>query len=201
MLRQSRPHAVRCEVMACETRLLHLVSIVTLATISIPAMAQETLHPEDVSSCRHFAQDFYDWYVPLTQKSLKYPASDLAIQRKAVVFDPALLRALRADSAAQRRFKGEIAGIDFDPFVGGQDPADHYDLRKIGLKGDRCFVEVWRNSSKDGSWKPDKPDATAELSKQTGHWQFMNFHYPDGERDDDLISALAWWREERDKHR
>jgi hypothetical protein len=183
--------------MACKTRLLHLVWIVALATMSIAAMAQDTLHHRDVSSCRHFAQDFYRWYVPLTQKRLNYPASDIAIQRKAIVFDPALLRALKVDSEAQQRYEGEIAGIDFDPFVGGQDPADHYDVRKIEFKGDRCFVEVWRNSSNDNSWKPDKPDVIAELSKQTGHWQFKNFRYPDV--NSDLISVLAWWREARSK--
>jgi hypothetical protein len=128
----------------------------------------------------------------------RYRPADTAIQRKATVFDAILLQALKVDFAAQRSSK-EIVGIDFDPFV-GNDGGEDYEIRKVSLKGDRCFVEVWQAPLSDKSWKPDKPDVIAELSKQTGHWQFMNFHYPTMENSD-LISALEWWREARGKQK
>ena len=101
--------------MALKTCSRHLVWVLALAVISIPAIEQDT---PGVSSCRQFARDFYSWYVPFTQKNLKYPASDLAIERKAAYFDAALLQAMKADAAAQKQAEGEIVGIDFDPFVG-----------------------------------------------------------------------------------
>lgn len=149
------------------------------STISIPAIAQDT---PDVSSCRQFAQEFYRWYVPFTQKDLKYPASDIAIERKSALFDAALLQALKADADAQKKAEGEIVGLDFDPFMGSQDPADHYDIRKVSIRGDTCLVEVWRNSPREKPWEPVKPDVIAELSKRTGRWQFRNFPLPRGER-------------------
>jgi hypothetical protein len=106
---------------------------------------------------------------------------------------------LKADAAAQKRAEGEIVGIDFDPFVGSQDPADHYEIRKIFLKGESCLVEVWRSSASEKPWKPDKPDVIAELSKRYGQWRFKNFQYP--EANSDLISQLALWREQRSRHR
>src|SRR5579872_7505605 len=82
--------------------------------------AQVTSTPDQSASCRRFAQAFYDWYVPLLQKQSNGPTSDIALRRKAEMFGPNLLRALKLDSAAQARAKGELVGIDFDPFVGGQ---------------------------------------------------------------------------------
>jgi hypothetical protein len=187
--------------MGIKCRITHLVWLLALAVIQVPATAQDALRSEDVSSCRRFAQDFYSWYLPLIHQRRNYPTSDIAIQRKATVFEPALLRALKVDSVAQRRANGEIVGIDFDPFV-GSDGAENYELRKAYLHGDRCLVEVWQTPPNDNSWKPAKPDVIAELSKQAGHWQFRNFFYPDANGSNgnsDLISALAWWREARGK--
>ena len=56
--------------------------------------------------------------------------ADIAVQRKAGLFNPDLVRALKIDSEAQSRAKGELVGIDFDPFVGSQDPADRYEATR-----------------------------------------------------------------------
>lgn len=183
--------------MACSNRVLHLIWIVSLATTSIPAMAQDTHRLDNVASCRRLSQDFYRWYVPLYKKH-NHRTAETAIQRKATVFVPALRQALKVDFAAQRGSSG-IVGIDFDPFV-GNDGGESYEVRNVSLKGDRCFVEVWQSPLSDGSWKPDRPDVIGELSKQTGHWQFRNFRYPNMENSD-LISELEWWREARGKQK
>jgi hypothetical protein len=147
----------------------------------------------DVTSCRTFAVDFFAWYVPFTQRELNEPAFYTAIRHKQSAFAPALLLALKTDAKAQSKVEGEIVGIDFDPFVGGQDPADHYDVRNIKLKGNHCFAEIWRKSSNETSAK--LPDSIAELSQVKGAWQFVNFHYPGVKGN--LVSVLASWRKDR----
>lgn len=157
--------------------------------------AQVAPRPLQGSSCQRFAQDFYDWYVPFTQKQLHMPASNVPLQRRPTLFSPELLHALRIDSEAQARAKGELVGLDFDPFLGSQDPADHYDARHATAKDRTCSVEVWRASPTDTAAKLNKPEAVAQLEQHNGRWQFVNFSYPIG--GPDLLRLLANLREER----
>ena len=167
-----------------------------IACLAIPSSAQQ---PSPVAaSCRQFAQDFYTWYIPIVHKQLKVPASEIALKKKPTAFSAELLRALKEDSEAQAKVSDDIVGLDFDPFIGGQDPSDHYELRNASLKGDRCTVEIWSASRGHNSPKPTKPDATAELSRQTGSWQFVNFHYADDPSD--LLTTLATLAKDRSKH-
>jgi len=163
---------------------------------SLSATAQKSGPPQENSPCRRFVQEFYDWYVPFTQKNMNGPTFDTALKRKPTVFSPTLLRALKADSEAQARAQ-EIVGIDFDPFVSSQDPADHYDVRQARIKNDKCYVEIWRDSARDTSAKTGMPDVIAELRKRAGKWQFVNFRYPDLKSD--LMTALAGLRKQRSK--
>jgi hypothetical protein len=161
-------------------------------------LAQAAPHSLESSSCQLFAQQFYDWYVPIAQKPLDGPASDVALQRRAVVFSPQLLHALRMDSEAQALAKGDIVGLDFDPFLGSQDPADHYEARQATVKNGTCSVGVWRASPTDTSAKMDGPEAVAQLKQQNGSWRFVNFTYSVG--GPDLIHLLANLRQERRKY-
>jgi hypothetical protein len=110
--------------------------------------AQVAPQSQESLSCQRFAQQFYDWYVPFTQKQLSGPASDVALQRKPTVFSLNLLHALRTDSEAQTRAKGELVGLDFDPFLGSQDPADRYEARHATVNGGTCSIGVWRVGQK-----------------------------------------------------
>jgi hypothetical protein len=105
--------------------------------------------------------------------------------------------ALRIDSEAQARAKGELVGLDFDPFLGSQDPADRYEARHATVNGGTCSVGVWRASPTDTAAKMDKPEAVAELRQQNGRWQFVNFRYSVG--GPDLLHLLANLRDERRK--
>jgi hypothetical protein len=161
-------------------------------------MAQVAPEAQESSSCRRFVQQYYDWYVPLIEKTRNGRASDVALQHKAEVFNPGLLRALKVDSEAAARAKGDIVGIDFDPFVGGQDPGGHYEARRVTLRDNTCSVEVWRAPPIDTAAKSGKPDVVADLALDRGHWQFVNFQYPDV--NDNLVNVLARLSEERRKH-
>jgi hypothetical protein len=149
-------------------------------------------------SCRKFAQDFYDWYVPLTQNVSPNTAAATARKIRAhepEVLSPSLLEALQADDEAQEQAKGELVGLDFDPFVGDQDPADHYEVRKARVERDQCFAEVWRNSPTDTAQKSGKPNVIAVLTQQDGRWRFVNFKYP--EMKADLTSVMSDLAKER----
>lgn len=164
--------------------------------VSLTLLAQVASGPPDSSACRRFVQQFYDWYVSSTKTTHGRP-SDLALQHKPEVFSPDLLRALKVDSEAAARAKSEIDGIDFDPFVGGQDPADHYEARRVTWRYNKYSVEVWRTSPTATAAKSGKPDVVADIVLDRGHWQFLNFRYPDVNAD--LMSMLAQLREERRK--
>lgn len=163
-----------------------------LAVLAIPAAGQAAPSaPDAAASCRKFVREFYGWYVPLSHQRLERASSTVAIERKPNVFAPALLHALKEDAEAQARSSDDIVGIDFDPFVGGQDPADRYQTRKVTVKGNTCLAEIWGNSATPSA----KPDVIAELSGSAGHWQFENFRYPDVNTD--LLTTLAALRKER----
>jgi len=147
-------------------------------------------------SCREFAQSFYDWYAPATQ--VPGASAEIVTQRRAELLSPALLRALNADFAAQARANGELVGLDFDPFVGSQDPADHYAARGTKLNGSDCLVEVWRDSPNDTAAKSNQPDVVAELATASGRWKFVNFRYPAVNAD--LLSTLERLRQDRNHH-
>lgn len=161
---------------------------------SLSASAQQSAQGQ-VGSCRRFVQEFYDWYVPITQKETGGPASDTALQVKRDAFSPQLFRALKTDSEAQARAKGEIVGLDFDPFVNSQDPADHYEARRLVVKANRCSVEVWRASPSDTAEKSTKPAVVAKLAMSKRHWVFVNFQYPET----DLLTLLR--RQDEDRRR
>ena len=167
-----------------------------IAIVTAQAWAQAPSGQQDSSSCRKFAQEFYDWYLPLSHKSSQQTAWSLAAQRKPEVFSADLLKALKIDSDAAAHAKGDIVGLDFDPFLGGQDPASRYEARGVSWHGDKCSVEI--SPAAPRAAKPPKPDAVAELSLNGAHWQFQNFRYPDPPSD--LLSVLAQLRAERRKH-
>jgi hypothetical protein len=83
------------------------------AGFSAQPMAQVSVRQSESSSCRKFAQEFYDWYRPVTKERALRPAWYLAMQRKPEAFNQDLLRALKIDSDASARAKGELVGLDF----------------------------------------------------------------------------------------
>lgn len=167
-----------------------LFALVLLSPISLYGQPSGSA----LSGCRAAVSAFYAWYVPLTTNSDK-ASFPIALRDRSAAFSPALLLALNDDASTQDKAVNGIAGIDFDPFVGSQDPADHYDIRNVRLKGNRCFAEIWRDSPKDRFPEPKMPDAIAELSQVRGTWRFDNFFYP--EVNANLVETLALLKTER----
>ncbi len=139
-------------------------------------------------------QGFYDWYTPKALADNAGPASDIALKSKSSVFGTKLLKALREDSAAAAKAKGEIVGLDFDPFLNSQDPDSHYSVGKITRKGESYYVSVHSVSSGKLS---AKADVIAKLEMHGGTWRFTNFIYLNGPN---LLSLLYDLKRDRVRH-
>jgi Protein of unknown function (DUF3828) len=152
-----------------------------LLFLAVPGVARS---PKAHESPLKFVQDFYTWYASMISKDHQEPAFTVALKLKGSLFSAELARALSEDASAQEKAKGEIVGIDWDPFVNSQDPESRYVVGQIWQKGDRFFAEV--HGVRAGK-KHSEPDVTAELMKVKGHWVFVNFHSHDT---GDLLSVL-----------
>jgi hypothetical protein len=149
---------------------------------------------EAPDAVRDFVQSFYDWYVPKSLAQNPTPAWVLAIQQKRSLFSPQLLSALSVDFSAQAKSSGSIVGLDFDPFLNGQDTGDRYEVGRVAGSGDSYRLEV------HGVWsgkKSENPDVIVELSRHRGRWMFTNFLYPENRN---LLATLKLLADARPKH-
>jgi hypothetical protein len=136
-----------------------------------------------------FVQRFYDWYAPRAS-TLNW--SD-ALKSKRSLFDLNLANALRADAEAQAKVSGDIDGLDFDPFLGSQDPETKYLAANAVRTPAGYRVEVYAGTSRK---RGVKSDVTVDLAMRGGDWVITDFRYPVGH---DLLTTLRLLREERER--
>lgn len=147
----------------------------------------------ETESCRHFAQQFYDWYTAQVALSFHHKNSDPlmnALDQKKEAFSGDLERGLRRVRAEEA--KSHDAILDFDPILNSQDPAERYAVRSVRKKDGHFFVDVygvWRTPPADLG---KGPQVVTELIFRDGRWVFVNFHYPDStdSRNENLLSFL-----------
>ena len=173
-------------------RSIRLVFLFLLITFSLSFPASAENDRDVLASVRSFVQGFYDWYVPKTSSKHSIPAWSFALEQKNRFFDAKLATALNEDLAAQAKAEGEIVGLDFDPFLGGQDPWKRYVVGSANLSDGSYRVEL--HGVADGK-ALEKPSVIAELTLAEGHWRFANFYYADGK---DLLTILSVLREGRE---
>jgi hypothetical protein len=180
------------------TKVIFRSGLFFLLAASSSFAGQGTPSQDARKSCRDFVQAFYDWYVPVALKHGRVRPADVALKNKGSEFSPELARALREDSEAQAKVKGDLVGLDFDPFLNSQDPSERYVVGNITPKGDRYWVEIYSLTS---GKKSEKPDVVPELTFKDGRWIFVNFHYGQGEHseDENLVSTLKILRADRAK--
>lgn len=151
---------------------------------SLPQVQASRANSES-GSVSKFVQGFYSWYAPkAAQLNVALPAN-MTLHQKASWFGPELRRKLRADYQAQISAKQEVDALDFDPFLGSQDPDPYYRVVRVTPKGQRYLVEVHRVMN--GKVEKQRT-VTAEIAGKEGHWYFVNFRYPGGYN---LLSILA----------
>jgi len=99
--------------------------------------------------------------------------------------------ALRKDAEVQQRVPDDIVGLDFDPFLSGQDPEDKYAAGEPTESGGVYLVSVYgvRNGKQAA-----KPDVVAELKPAKGSFQLTNFRYG---ADGDLLGILKLLSDQR----
>ncbi|TPM16301.1 hypothetical protein [Mesorhizobium sp. B2-3-5] len=163
------------------------ITIVALAVCVVGINNQAVAQPTAVQ----FTQAFYDWYGPAAFKNADQ-AYAAAISDHASEFDPRLLEALREDLAAQSKVSGEIVGLDFDPFLFSQDPAEFYQAGKSSNHGGVYSVELHEVV---GAKPSTATDVTAQIEIENGSWRFVNFVYPDG---NDLLKVLEILKSDRE---
>jgi hypothetical protein len=174
-------------------KITRLLFCCLLFVLPLSMKAQSGSDASASDSVKKFVQGFYEWYVPKALSSRSAPAWNAAIKAKSSCFSPELGRKLREDSEAQAKVEGEIVGLDFDPFLNGQDPDKHYSVGKVVPQGGGYLVEVHRVVS----GKPEeKLTATAEVTGKNGQWYFVNFIYPDGHN---LLGVLKALKDDRAK--
>jgi len=146
---------------------------------------QAATQHSDSAAAVAFVASFYRWYTPKTHTETGGPAFVVALRSRRAAFAPALYQALEADATAQAKVKGDIVGLDFDPFLYSQDPCERYEptqaVRQRG--GFRVTVVPTCSGRKD-------PDAAvlADVEPQNNTWVFANF--ADHEGKNDLRSTL-----------
>jgi hypothetical protein len=171
--------------MRIRTRSVCLVVPLVLL-IAVPLHAQGRRPRNDHESCRAFVQDFYD----------NWAGVEFALKYRPRFLSPPLFRALKGDVEAQSRVEGEIGGLDFDAFRGGQDPGDRYFARAVRRKGASYWVDVHGRNVGGARGLSRNPDVVAEVVRERGRWVFVNFHFygdEGGKRvpHGDLLSALG----------
>jgi hypothetical protein len=144
--------------------------VIVFALVAIPsAQAQSAL------SAKGFVQSFYTWYIPQMTKNVPVPSDQRILKERASSFSPTLLAMLKEDLAASAKVTDEIVGLDFDPYINGQDTPTRYLAGKV-IPKDKCYwVEVFDVSS---GKKGKDPAVIPEVKFVKGQWIFTNFHYP-----------------------
>jgi hypothetical protein len=138
------------------------------------AAAPATSLSADTTLVRSFVQHFYDWYAPVVHKRSDAPAWFRVLTLRDSVLTTELISAIRADSLAKEQAPpGELFGLNFDPFIAGQDPCARYEVSEIQQKGSNYGVTVHPVCNS----KYKKSDFVAEVTKQGSSWRFANFFF------------------------
>jgi Protein of unknown function (DUF3828) len=154
------------------------------------AMLLGPLPATAIDSPQVFVQKFYAWYGPRISSGWAR-----ALKSKRSFFESTLANALVADADAQARNPSNIVGIDWDPFIGSQDPDSKYVAEKAIRTTTGYQVDVYGIS---GGKRRSKPDVRVDLTMHGGSWVITNFHYPTS--GGDLLTSLRLLRQDREKN-
>ena len=170
-----------------------IVNIIVLGVIMFSNVNAQSKN-DDKESARVFVQRFYDWYGVVDSSYIsagKNPVAS-ALGQKKECFDVHLRKAIMDDEHAQAKAKGELVGLDFDPFTNAQDTRVGYQAGNVKQVGDKFFVDVHdiaKGQSKKAILAAELA-VVAEVTKANGHWVFTNFIYRSKDGDENLLQIL-----------
>jgi hypothetical protein len=116
--------------------LFSILSIACGGMLLSPAFAANAQSAEAVT------RSFYSWYVPKAIAARDQPAWAKVLRRRPAILSARLQHELQADLKKKAHASGMIEGIDFDPFLGGQDPCPSFAIGKTRTERARYLVEV-----------------------------------------------------------
>ena len=96
----------------------------------------------NAQSAEAATRSFYSWYVPEAMAARSQPAWAKVLRKKPPVLSARLQRKLATDLEKKAHASGMIQGIDFDPFLGGQDPCPRFTIGKIRMERASYLVDV-----------------------------------------------------------
>ena len=165
-----------------------IVSLITFSDVN----AQSTVNDKESASI--FVQKYYDWYSALYEADTpgsKGPYSQQIMMKKSGEYFNATLREALI-YYYNTPLKDDDIGLDFDPFIAGQDSGAGYQAGNVKQVGNDFFVDV-HNIEKG---KPKKEILAAEVlvivevTKVNGNWKIVNFTYPPFNVKYDLLNML-----------
>jgi hypothetical protein len=128
------------------------------------------------AGARAFVQGFYDWYVGkvivASKKGSGYGFID-AVRQRPDWFSPELKRLLEEDVAAASKCKGDVVGLDWDPFLETQENPGTYAVGKVEKTAQGFRVSVDLKDAKARGAR--NPAAQADVAFVGGHWRFVDF--------------------------
>jgi hypothetical protein len=163
---------------------LQFLAVVALCSATTLVAQSPTTPTKD--SVGRAVQGFYDWYLPRFAKPGEQDVMMLAATHGPVPFDAALVHWLRVDSTARARAKGEIDGLDGDPYLNAQDPCDAYTVKAVRTRGSDLLVDILGHG---GCASHQKPDVTVALGRKSGRWTILEFLDP-SRHDEGVIPFL-----------
>lgn len=161
------------------------------AALLILTQAQTRPAIDSARVAREAVARFYAWYVPAAQRA---GADMRALRDPRWHFNPALVTALRADSAATVANPGEVVGLDMDPFLNSQDPCNRYAPTAVRRDGATFLVDVVGSG---GCPSHREPDVTVRVGFRGTTPIFINFLYKP--INDDLLGVLRQLASDRAK--
>ena len=163
------------------TLLVAALALCVAQSLSAQAPTQSTR-----DSVGRAVQRFYDWYLPRFAKPGTRDVMMLAATHGPIPFDTVLVHWLRVDSTARARAKGEIDGLDGDPYLNTQDPCRAYTVKAIRPRGSDLLVDVLGHG---GCAAHKTPDVTVALGLVAERWTIKEFLAPD-RHDEGVIPLL-----------
>jgi len=161
------------------------LAVAVLVAAPVAPLGAQPRAVTTADSVTQAVQSFYTWYVPRARAATSGAPWMLAVRARGALFAPAVVAALRRDSAASARHPEEVVGLDGDPFLNAQDPCERYVARRTVPNGQRFRVEV---VGQGGCGQHTRPDVVVEVARANGGWRFENFRYLDPP--DDLLALL-----------
>ena|ERR1700759_1465489 len=135
---------------------------IAVLAVALPLMAAT---PND--EVTQMLKMFYGWYVPLAEKS--DPRSDPKMK------DYVTTRLLDQIASLSKGEEGEVAELDYDPFLNAQDVLSDWRtniaVRDVKVKGDKATAAVVLG-------KKEPSTVRLQLIRKDGKWKIDNFTPP-----------------------